>query len=235
VKNKTNTQPNKKPYKKTNAPSNKEPSKGKLRENIEAVVIAVALALFINTFIVKTYKVPSGSMEPTIQIGDRILVNKFIYGVKLPFIHKTIISVKEPKQGDIVVFVPPMPKAPDYIKRVVGVGGDKIEIRDKQLFVNGKATDMEQAVFTDKRILTKEGASRGLYPKKAVLRDNYGPIVVPEDKLFVMGDNRDNSNDSRFWGFADLKYVKGKAFIIYWSLDKSLFDVRWGRIGHLLK
>ncbi|MCP4107708.1 MAG: signal peptidase I [Desulfobacteraceae bacterium] len=203
-----------------------KPPKSALRENIEAILVAIVLAMFIRTFVVQAFKIPSGSMKQTLQIGDHILVNKFIYGVKLPFIQKTIIPYKNPKHNDIVVFKFPKDPGKDFIKRVIGVGGDVVEIRDKQVFVNQKHVENQDfAVYTDPYI----------YPKKKEPRDNYGPVKVPPNSLFVMGDNRDQSYDSRFWGFVNLKAVKGKAFIIYWSWDKSKFGVRWNRLGQLLK
>ena len=199
--------------------------KGALRENIEAIVVAVILALFIRTFVVQAFKIPSGSMKDTLLIGDHILVNKFIYGVKAPFLKKTLIPIKDPKRGDIIVFEFPEDPSKDFIKRVIGVPGDTIEIRNKKLWVNGQPVDNSHAVFKDAKI----------YPGSMQHRDNLGPITVPENKLFVMGDNRDFSYDSRFWGFVDLVAVKGKAFIIYWSWDKENFGVRWNRLGHLLE
>ncbi len=199
--------------------------KSALRENIEAILIAIVLAMFIRTFVVQAFKIPSGSMKETLQIGDHILVNKFIYGVKMPFSQKTLISLKDPKRGDIIVFKFPEDPDKDFIKRVVGVTGDIIEIKDKKLFVNGKAPGYKQAVYKDSRVI----------PGSIQPRDNMGPVTVPEDSLFVMGDNRDHSYDSRFWGFVKLRAVKGKAFIIYWSWDKEDFGVRWNRIGDLLK
>jgi signal peptidase I len=199
--------------------------KGALRENIEAILVAVVLALFIRTFIVQAFKIPSGSMLHTLEIGDHILVNKFIYGVKIPFSGSTLIPVKDPKRGDIIVFKYPKDPSKDYIKRVIGVAGDTIEVRRKQLFVNGKPARYEQVINLDHRIIPAANAPR----------DFFGPVKVPEHSLFVMGDNRDQSSDSRFWGFVDLEAVKGKAFIIYWSWDKKKFGVRWDRLGNLIE
>ena len=199
--------------------------KSRLRENIEAILVAILLALFIRTFIVQAFKIPSGSMKQTLQIGDHILVNKFVYGVKLPFMQKVIIPVKTPRRGDIIVFKFPVEPEKDFIKRVVGIPGDVVEGRDKQIFVNDKPLVEKYAVQTDPHV----------YPKGMQTRDNFGPITVPENALFVMGDNRDQSFDSRFWGFVDMKVVSGKAFMIYWSWDKDNFGVRWGRIGQMLK
>ena len=196
-----------------------------MRENIEAIVVAVILALFIRTFVVQAFKIPSGSMKNTLLVGDHILVNKFIYGVKVPFLKKTLIPIENPKRGDIIVFEFPEDPSKDFIKRVIGIPGDVIEIRNKKLFVNGKRVKNSHAIFKDAKI----------YPGSMQPRDNFGPITVPAHKLFVMGDNRDFSYDSRFWGFVDLTAVKGEAFIIYWSWDKDNFDVRWSRLGHILE
>jgi len=208
-------------------PDNK---KGGLRENIEAIAIAILLALFIRTFVVQAFKIPSGSMKETLQIGDHILVNKFIYGVKLPFVQKTIIPIKQPRKDDIIVFRYPENPKLDFIKRVVGVEGDIIEIRNKKLYVNDELVERKFTIHTDPQIIP------AVYNK----RDNFGPVIVPPDSLFVMGDNRDNSKDSRFWGFVNLKAIKGKAFMIYWSWNKNnsqtlLNYVRWDRLFDILK
>ena len=207
-----------------------ENKKSGLRENIEAIAIAILLALFIRTFVVQAFKIPSGSMKETLQIGDHILVNKFIYGIKLPFVQKTIIPIKEPQKNDIVVFRYPENPKLDFIKRVVGTEGDVVEVRNKKLYVNDELVVQPYAIHTDPHIIP------AVYNK----RDNFGPVVVPPDSLFVMGDNRDNSKDSRFWGFVNLKAVKGKAFMIYWSWNKDntqtlLNYVRWDRLFHMLK
>jgi len=200
--------------------------KSKLRENIEALLIAVLLALFIRAFVVQAFKIPSGSMQDTLLIGDYILVNKFIYGVKVPFTNYTVIPVKDPKRGDIIVFKYPQDPSKDFIKRVVAVGGDTVEIRNKQVFVNNELVkDSAYAIHSDHTV-----RPFGFDP-----RDNLHPITVPEDKLFVMGDNRDESNDSRFWGVVDVSAVRGKAFMIYWSWDREDFGARWNRIGKLIK
>jgi signal peptidase I len=199
--------------------------KSRLRENIEAILVAILLALFIRTFIVQAFKIPSGSMKQTLQIGDHILVNKFIYGVKLPYLQKVIIPVKEPQRGDIIVFKFPVEPEKDFIKRVVGVAGDVVEGRDKIIYVNNQPLDEAYAIRTDPHV----------FPPGIQARDNFGPIIVPDHSLFVMGDNRDQSFDSRFWGFVDTNVVSGRAFMIYWSWDKDHFGVRWNRIGKILK
>jgi signal peptidase I len=192
--------------------------KSVLREYVEAIVIAVILALFIRTFVVQAFKIPSGSMKPTLLVGDHILVNKFIYGIKIPFTDKTIINLGKPKREDVVVFKYPLDTKKDYIKRVIGLPGDKIELANKQLHINGKVIDDPHASYS-------------VYGN---LR-NFGPITVPAHHLFVMGDNRDESSDSRVWGFVPYAYLKGKAFLIYWSWDREHFGVRWSRIGDIVR
>jgi signal peptidase I len=200
------------------------PLRSRLRENVEAILIAIVIALFIRTFVVQAFKIPSGSMKPTLQIGDHILVNKFSYGIKIPYIGKVIFPVGDPQHGDIVVFKFPVDPRKDFIKRVIGAGGDVVEIQDKTVYVNGKPLNHDVGVYTDPRTIA--GSLKH--------RDNFGPITVPKGALFVMGDNRDESFDSRFWGFVPVRDVSGKAFIIYWSWDSEEFKVRWGRLAGLL-
>jgi len=210
--------------------------KSSLRENIEAITLAIILALFIRTFVVQAFKIPSGSMKETLLVGDHILVNKFIYGIKIPFIKKTLIPIKNPQREDIIVFKYPIDPKKDFIKRVIGIPGDVIEIRDKQIFINGKN-------FGDKVYESYKDPDK--IPAESSHRDNYGPVTVPLESLFVMGDNRDNSHDSRFWGFVPLEDVKGKAFLIYWSSvlprgwiwnwNWETLILRWDRLGKTLK
>ncbi len=198
--------------------------KSKLREYVEAILLAIVIAFFIRTFVIQAYKIPSGSMKPTLLIGDHILVSKFNYGVKLPFIRSTLIPVGTPKRGDIVVFIYPEDRSKDFIKRLVGLPGDTVEVRDKKIFLNGQPWNETHGVHSDSLVI----------PGAVQPRDNFGPVKVPEGKLFVMGDNRDESYDSRFWGFVDMKDVLGKALIIYWSWNQEDYSVRWGRIGTIL-
>lgn len=198
--------------------------KSVLREYVEAIVIALLLALFIRTFIVQAFKIPSGSMKDTLLIGDHILVNKFSYGVRNPLTGSAWFGESAPQPGDVIVFRYPQNPDQDFIKRVVGVAGDRVEIVDKKLYVNGSPYAVEGANFRDDSVK----------PRDEGPRDNFGPVTVPGHKVFVMGDNRDNSLDSRFWGFVDLKAIKGKAFILYWSWDSDDFAVRWGRLGMLI-
>lgn len=202
------------------------------REYVEAISIAIILALFIRTFVVQAFKIPSGSMLPTLLIGDHLLVNKFIYGIRMPFTGEVMVPIQSPERGDVVVFKFPKDRSIDYIKRVVGTPGDTVEIKNKKVFINGKAVDDPHAHFSSSSIL--DGAANP--------RDNFGPILVPEGRIFVMGDNRDNSYDSRFWGFVDQKDILGKAFILYWSwnIDEPLLSadrftsIRWGRLFQLI-
>jgi signal peptidase I len=199
--------------------------KSKVVEYAEAIIIAILIAFFIRTFIVQAFKIPSGSMKPTLLIGDHILVNKFIYGVKIPFVRKTMISIGEPKRGDVIVFIYPEDRSKDFIKRVIGVGGDTIEIRDKKIFLNGLPYQDAHGVYADDFIL----------PGAIQPRDNFGPFNVPKGTVFAMGDNRDQSYDSRFWGVVERKDVLGKAFMLYWSWNGENRSVRWDRLGNLVR
>ena len=203
---------------------NKGKLKSKVHEYAEAIIIAILIAVVVRTFVVQAFKIPSRSMVPTLLVGDHILVNKFIYGVKVPFLRKTIIPITNPQRGDIVVFIYPNDRSKDYIKRVIGVSGDKIEIKNKIIFINGKQYSDAYGIYSDNVI----------YPGSMQPRDNFGPVTVPPESLFVMGDNRDESADSRFWGFVDLKDVEGKAFIIYWSWNSEENNLRWQRLGSIL-
>ena len=198
--------------------------KSKFREYVEAIILAVVIALFIRTFVIQAYKIPSGSMKPTLQIGDHILVSKFNYGIKLPFLRTTLIPVGTPQRGDIVVFIYPEDRSKDFIKRLIGVPGDTIEIRNKKILLNGLPYNDKHGVYVDNLLI----------PGAVQPRDNFGPVTVPEGSLFVMGDNRDESYDSRFWGFVSKKDVLGKALIIYWSWNQEEHWVRWSRIGGIL-
>jgi signal peptidase I len=193
--------------------------KSTIREYAEAAAIAILLALFIRTFVVQAFKIPSGSMKPTLLIGDHLLVNKFIYGVKIPYIRSTVIPISKPDRDDVIVFIYPVDKSKDFIKRVIGLPGDKIEIMDKKIYINGKLYEDKYGFYSEKRIPKVNPGNK----------NKYGPVTVPEDKVFVMGDNRDHSYDSRFWGFVPIKSIKGKAFIIYWSWPN------WKRFLHLIR
>lgn len=194
------------------------------KEYLEAIITALLIALIIRAYVVQAFKIPSGSMVPTLLVGDHLLVNKFIYGIKIPFSDKRILVFKKPQKGDIIVFRYPEDPSRDFIKRVIATEGDVVEERNKVVYVNGQPLKEPYVQHTDSRI-------KGPFEP----RDNFGPYIVPKNKLFVMGDNRDQSYDSRYWGYVDLKDVKGKAFIIYWSWDSEKNMVRFNRIGKLIK
>jgi signal peptidase I len=198
----------------------KKRKKSAAREWAEAVFIAVILALFVRTFLVQAFKIPSGSMKPTLLIGDYILVNKFIYGIKIPFTRKTLMPIRRPAREDVIVFIFPLDNSVDFIKRVIGLPGDTIEIKNRNIYINGIPYNDTHGVYG-----TLSNSST----------DFYGPEKVPDNHLFVMGDNRDNSRDSRFWGFVPMELVKGKAFIIYWSWPQRLSTPRWNRLFHLVR
>jgi signal peptidase I len=193
-----------------------------LKEYAEALIVALILAFFIRSFVVQAFKIPSGSMLQTLQIGDHLLVTKFTYGVKIPFTDIMVVKRDGPKHGDIIVFEFPEDPSKDFIKRVIGAPGDVIEIKDKQIFRNGVLQNEPYIQHTDAA------------HNSTMRRDNFGPVMVPEDKYFVMGDNRDESYDSRFWGFVDREKIEGKALILYWSWE-SLTNIRWERIGQLVE
>jgi signal peptidase I len=219
--------------------------KSAVREYTESIVIAVVLALVIRTFVVQAFKIPSGSMEDTLLIGDHILVNKLSYGLQIPFLNTKVRIfglMGDPDRGDIIVFPYPRDPSRDFIKRVVGLPGERVEVRNHHAYVNGEPLK-EPYVKLDERA-----------PTQPSRYSHWGPEVVPPGKLFVMGDNRDNSADGRDWGFLDSSQVKGRAFIIYWSWDGSepkvfwlghipipnpkailLDGIRWGRIAKLLQ
>jgi len=201
-----------------------KPKKSIYREYAEAIIIAGILAMFIRTFIVQAFKIPSGSMENTLLIGDHILVNKFIYGTHIPLTDITLVPVRDPKRGDIIVFKFPEDESKDFIKRVIGTPGDVIEVINKKLYINGKPLVEPYTVYRDETVLPRDQH-----------RDNFGPVKVPDGQYFMMGDNRDRSHDSRFWGFVKKEKIVGKALVIYWSWDTDSSWVRWNRFGHIVK
>lgn len=198
--------------------------KSKTREYVESILWAIVLALIIRTCVVQSFKIPSGSMEDTLLIGDCLFVNKFVYGIKVPFTDLRLPSLRDPQRGDVVVFKYPEDRSKDFIKRLVGVPGDEIEVRDKRLYVNGIPEQNPRAVHKDQQVL----------PRALTKRDNFGPVRVPANAYFVMGDNRDHSYDSRFWGFVSNSDLVGHAFIKYWSWNQDNWQVRWQRIGRLI-
>jgi len=210
--------------------------KGKIREYAEAFLVALLIALLVRTFVVQAFKIPSGSMETTLLVGDHIFVNKFLYGYHLPYTKGRVLRFSKPERGDIIVFVFPEDPDKDFIKRVIAVPGDTVEIREKQVFLNGEPQREEYTRFADGK--TIDGFVR--------TRDNMPPLTVPPGQYFVMGDNRDRSYDSRFWGFVGEDAILGKALFIYFSIDWSRGIrwyqvwrypelVRWDRIGDVLR
>jgi len=200
--------------------------KPRWRQNVESIGLALLIALAVRSSVVQAFWVPSGSMLPTIQIGDHIFVNKLAYAVRVPLVGTELLKVGDLERNEIVVFVSPVDPSTDLIKRVIAIPGDTVEIRDKKVFVNGAAIADTEAHFVDATI----------HPTGD--RDNMTPRTVPEGKFFVLGDNRDRSYDSRFWGFADINQIKGKATFVYWSRDTSqgwLAMPRFERFGHFIR
>ena len=199
-----------------------------VKEYLEPIVIAVLIALFIRAFVVQAFKIPSSSMEPTLLVGDHILVSKFIYGIKIPFTDMKLFPFKKPQKGDIIVFIYPKDRSKDFIKRVIGTEGEKVEIIRNKIYINDQLFKDSWGHF-----------EKSDWTKYLPSLEHYGPYFVPKDSLFVLGDNRDNSQDSRFWGFVHVNAVRGKAFIIYFSWNsfaQNLLDkIRWIRLGKLIR
>jgi signal peptidase I len=236
--------------------------KGVFREYVEAIALAVIVALFVRSFIVEAFKIPSGSMIPTLSIGDHIFVNKFVYGLRIPFTKKRIVEFGEPKRGDVIVFIYPEDEGKDFIKRVVGLPGDKIRVEGTDLWINGEKVrrhELVAAPYPDdvRRLIVKNSTER-VIPFVRGWRDfdfydellgqtdhivqyekylDRGPfeIEVPPDNYFVMGDNRDNSADSREWGFVPEGNIKGKAMFVWLSVDKDHGGVRWHEFGRWIE
>ena len=187
--------------------------KSTLREYFESIVIAVILALFIRTWIVQAFKIPTGSMEKSLLIGDHLLVNKFVFGPTSTLFEQVVTPTKAVQRGDILVFKYPQEPERDFIKRVIGLPGETLEVRRKQLYIDG--VRLNEPYLQDRMPVLEPGFIA------LDRRDNFGPVAVPADHYFMMGDNRDNSEDSRFWGPLPHAYVKGKAMIIYWSYEDS--------------
>jgi signal peptidase I len=188
------------------------------REWTKSILIALVLALATRATVVQAFRIPTSSMEETLLVGDFLLVNKFLYGAKIPFTNFRLPKIREPKIGDIIVFRHPT-EGKDFIKRCIGLPGDRVEIRNDVVYVNGEPLDEPYKVL--------HGFSRSM--------SNFGPVLVPEDHLFMLGDNRHNSYDSRSWGPLHQKHIKGKAMVIYFSWDKQKHFPRWVRIGDLIK
>ena len=206
----------------------KMPKKRIIKDYLQPIFIAVLIALFIRAFVVQAFKIPSGSMEPTLLVGDYLMVNKFIYGIRIPYTDVKFFQFKKPQRGEVIVFIFPLDPSKDFIKRVIGTEGEKVEIIHNKVYINDRLMDDPWGHF-----VTDD------FPRSFIQRmENFGPVVVPKDSLFVLGDNRDNSEDGRFWGFLNVNAVLGKAFIIYFSWDWNsgnlIHKVRWSRIGKLI-
>jgi signal peptidase I len=203
--------------------------KSAVREYFESIVIAVILALFIRTFVVQAFKIPTGSMEQNLLIGDHLLVNKFIFGPTR--LERALLPVRDVRRRDVIVFKYPEEPDRDFIKRVIGLPGETVELRQKKVFINGTPLDEPYVHF-----LQPPGTATEFHEVTSFdLRERYGPVTVPAGQYFVMGDNRDNSQDSRYWGFLPRDYIKGKALVIYWSYEAEREDYQESGIGAAVK
>jgi signal peptidase I len=221
-------------------------------EGVRAVSTAIVLFLLIRTFFVEAFKIPTGSMENTLLVGDFLLVNKAVYGAELPVFHARLPGFTEPRRSDIVVFLPPHDPTKNYVKRLVGLPGDTLEMRDKVLYVNGRPQFEPYTRYVD--YFSEPADARMLWQREYLVggkrdwrdygptRDSWGPIVVPDGKYFALGDNRDNSEDSRYWGFLDASSIRGRPMFVYYSFNRNplqpfswLTDVRWNRIGESIR
>jgi signal peptidase I len=228
--------------------------KSTVREYFESIVIAVILALFVRTFVLQAFKIPTGSMENNLLIGDHLLVNKFVYSPTASRLERGIFPIGTIRRGDVLVFKSPVEPERDLIKRVIGLPGDKLEQKDKKIYINGKPLDEPYVFFLEPPRHNSELSEASTTSDP---RENYGPVIVPANQYFMMGDNRDNSLDSRYWGFMPANYVKGKAVLIYWSYESEREDyedesagaaikgfasvfmhfftkTRWDRLGHFI-
>ncbi len=219
--------------------------KSLFREYFELIAETAIFVFFVMTYVVQAFQIPSGSMEPTLLVGDFLLVNKFIYARPIDSFEAAVMPSRELKRKDIIVFKYPRDLSKDFVKRVIALEGEKIEIKNKQVFINDRPIDEPYKVHNDSQIFEKGN----YYQYDDVIRDNYGPVVVPPGHLFAMGDNRDNSLDSRYWSFVPLSYVKGRPWVIYFSYEaekdaylkngvrdrfkkffRFVFKTRWNRI-----
>ena len=196
-----------------------------LREYVEAALWALVLTMFLRAFVIQAFRIPSESMLDTLLVGDFLFVNKFEYGPKIPFTHIRLPGLRAPHRGDVIVFQFPQDPSKDYIKRLIATGGQTLEIHDKRVSVDGVALREPYAVHKDPNFR----------PPGYDFRDTFGPVTVPAHHLFVMGDNRDNSNDGRYWGTLKMDLVKGHAMFLYWSWDGEKFWPRWNRIFKLIR
>jgi signal peptidase I len=212
--------------------------KSNAREYFESIVVAVILALFVRTWVVQAFKIPTGSMENNLLIGDHLLVNKFVFAPTTSSLERALLPITDVRRGDIVVFKYPEDPERDFIKRVVGLPGETLELRDKRVYINGTMVDEPFVHF-----LEPPGANAFHEFTPFDVKTAYGPVTIPPAHFFVMGDNRDNSQDSRYWGFLPAPYVKGKALVVYWSYDSEgtgaganvFARTRWNRLLHQIR
>jgi signal peptidase I len=228
----------------------KKRDKSVLREYFELIAETAVFVFFVMTFVVQAFQIPTGSMEPTLLVGDFLLVNKLIYSNTMSPIEGKILPRRNIRRGDIVVFKNPNKLQEDYVKRAIGFPGEKLEIKNKQVYINDQPLEEKYKVHSDNQIIPRNDT----YNYSDNIRDNFGPVIVPPDHLFVMGDNRDNSADSRYWGFLTLNYVKGRPWVIYFSykaerdaylktsardrlkkLVSFLPKARWGRMLKIIR
>ena len=196
-----------------------------VREYVEAALWALIITLFLRAFVIQAFRIPSESMKDTLLVGDFLFVNKFEYGAKIPFTHIRLPGLRQPRRGDVIVFQFPQDPSKDFIKRCIATGGETVEIKNKHVSVNGTTLNEPYTIHTDPTVK----------PAGYEYRDNYGPYTVPPGELFMMGDNRDNSNDSRYWGTLEMDLVKGRAMFLYWSWDGQKSWPRWNRILRVIK
>lgn len=202
-----------------------EENKFWLREYFEALLIAGVFLGFTNTFLIKTFYIPSGSMEETLLIGDHLFVNRYLFGLSGSIWEQRLTPLRDVRHGDVVIFRSPKEPTTDLVKRCVGLPGDEIRIVDKQLLINGSAVDDDS--YTVHRDANRTFPNRRYLDRTNRRRDNFGPFVVPEDHFFFLGDNRDESYDSRYWGAVPRHYLKGRALMIYWSFGGETPDGQW--------
>jgi signal peptidase I len=205
--------------------------KSTVREYFESIVIAVILALFVRTFVVQAFKIPTGSMENNLLIGDHLLVNKFALAPTASGLEHSLLPITAIKRGDVLVFKYPVEPDRDFIKRVIGLPGETLELKEKKIYINGKPLDEPYVHFLEEPHRNSEFAE----VTSSDVRENYGPVTVPPNQYFMMGDNRDNSADSRYWGFMPRDYVKGKALLIYWSYESEREDYEDESAGATVK
>jgi signal peptidase I len=227
-----------------------QPGRGGVGDWVKSLAVAFVLFLVVRTFIVEAFKIPTASMENTLLVGDFLLVNKAVYGTRVPGSNIRVAAFREPQRGDVIVFHPPQDPEKNWVKRIVGVPHDTLEMREKRLYLDGAPVYEPYARYEDEHGDAVHPDMRwqsgyliaSTPPKYEPTRDNWGPLVVPTGRYFVLGDNRDNSDDSRYWGFVPRDQIRGEPLIVYYSYVSSavtslswLRRVRWGRLGTIIR